>query len=195
MASIIRLAIFASGGGSNALKIIEHFKDHDNIKIALVVCNKSTAGVIKIAEDRQIPVQIIDKTMFTNELEFISIIRKFNIHNIVLAGFLWKIPSYLIKAFSNKIINIHPSLLPKYGGKGMYGHYVHEAVKANNEIESGITIHLVDEIYDNGKILFQAKCAVDPLDSAETIAANVLKLEHFHYPRVIEAWLSGDLKQ
>ncbi|HEX8278813.1 MAG TPA: formyltransferase family protein, partial [Segetibacter sp.] len=153
-----QIAIFASGAGSNAKKIIEHFKGNDSIVVKLIVCNKPGAGVIQIAADNNIDVLILERERFFKGDGYVEELHKWSIDFIVLAGFLWKIPETIIENFRNRIINIHPALLPKYGGKGMYGSKVHEAVIASGETESGITIHYVDEHYDNGDIIFQAKC-------------------------------------
>lgn len=184
------IAIFASGAGSNAKKIIEHLKNHPSLKIALVVCNKPQAGVLNIAGENNIPVLLIEKERFFRGNAYVDELKAQGINFIVLAGFLWKIPVALIKAFPQHIINIHPALLPKYGGKGMYGHFVHEAVIGNKETESGITIHYVDELYDHGQIIFQAKCGVLPTDSPDSLAERIHMLEHKHYPAVIETLLS-----
>jgi formyltetrahydrofolate-dependent phosphoribosylglycinamide formyltransferase len=183
---MIQMAIFASGAGSNAQQIIQHFRLHPRIKIALVVCNKPGAGVIEIAAKENIPVQMIEKEKFLQGDAYTPELLARHIDFIVLAGFLWKIPSKLIAAFSNKIINIHPALLPRYGGKGMYGHFVHEAVIAAGEKESGITVHYVDEWYDHGNIIFQATCSVDENESPASLAKKIHVLEHKNYPAVIE---------
>ena len=181
------IAIFASGAGSNAQKIIAHFSNKQNVgKIALIVCNKPEAGVIDIAQKNAIDTLMIEKATFFNSAIYINELKKRGINFIVLAGFLWKIPAALIRAYPNKIVNIHPALLPKYGGKGMYGNYVHQAVIAASEKESGITIHYVDELYDHGNIIFQATCAINDKDTAHSLAQKIHLLEHQHYPRVIE---------
>ncbi|WP_255153541.1 phosphoribosylglycinamide formyltransferase [Ferruginibacter sp. HRS2-29] len=180
------LAIFASGAGSNAQKIIEHLSGHTSIKVALVVCNKAGAGVIAIAEKAGIPVLIIEKEQFFRGNHYVDELRAYNTDWIVLAGFLWKVPVGLIAAFAGRIINIHPALLPKYGGKGMYGKHVHEAVRSANETETGITIHFVDEYYDHGKIILQEKCTVTPEDDADSIAQKVHALEHQYFPKAVE---------
>lgn len=185
----VNIAVFASGGGSNARKIMEHFRNSDAGRVALVVCNKKNAGVIGIAESFGIPVQLIDRELFYETEALLDLMRQYDIGFVALAGFLWLMPPYLVKAYPGKIVNIHPALLPKYGGKGMYGMHVHEAVKAAGEKESGPTIHFVNEHYDEGNIIFQASCPIDPSDSAETIAHKVLELEHQHYPTVLEALL------
>lgn len=184
------IAIFASGAGSNAQKIIDKFRNNDNIKISLIICNKEGAGVKKIAENENIPFVLINKDRFFKGDHYAPEFVAREIDLIVLAGFLWKVPVGLIKLFPEKIINIHPALLPKYGGKGMYGHFVHEAVIAAGEKESGITIHVVDEIYDHGKILFQAKCTVESNDTPDSLAQKIHQLEHEHYPAVVESLLA-----
>lgn len=180
------IAIFASGAGSNAQKIIDHF-NHGNRSagVVLIVSNNPSAGVLKIAEKENIPSLIIDRKKF-NEDGYQDDLHKYRIDLVVLAGFMWKVPAALIHSYPNKIINIHPALLPKYGGKNMYGNYVHEAVLNAGEKESGITIHYVDEIYDHGEIIFQAKCAVSQEDTFSTLAEKIHALEHENYPTVIE---------
>ena len=185
----MNIAIFASGAGSNANKIIDHFKSNTYINIALVVCNKPGAGVLNIAASNNIPTLLIEKEKFFRGNAYVDELKEAGIDFIVLAGFLWKIPSALIKAYHNKIINIHPALLPNYGGKGMYGSFVHNAVIAAKEKESGITIHFVDELYDHGSVIFQATCPILPGDTAETLAERIHALEHRHYPEVIEKLL------
>jgi len=180
------IAIFASGTGSNAKKIVEYFKNHDKVKVSLIVSNNEKAPVLEMARSNNIPVLVIDRNRFYNSEDILKKISIYHIDFIVLAGFLLLIPAYLIKEFPNRIVNIHPALLPKFGGKGMYGMNVHKAVKAANEKQSGITIHYVNENYDEGKILFQASCPITPQDSPETIAQKVLQLEHQHYSKVIE---------
>jgi phosphoribosylglycinamide formyltransferase-1 len=189
--SEVRIAIFASGTGTNAQKIIDRFRHSDEIKIALIVCNKPEAGVIKIAGKENIPVLLIEREKFFQGNAYVDELKEnrsdsYRIDFIVLAGFLWKLPVALLKAYPNKIINIHPALLPNYGGKGMYGSKVHEAVLANREKETGISIHYVDEIYDHGKIIFQAKCSVLENDTTDSLAQRIHALEHEHYPKVIE---------
>lgn len=186
-----RIAIFASGSGSNALKLIEYFTGHPTLEIGLMVCNKAGAGALTHAKNHQIPVLIIEKESFINGHHYLPQLLENNIGFIVLAGFLWKIPSALISAFPNKIINLHPALLPKYGGKGMYGQFVHEAVIKNGETESGITIHFVDEHYDHGAIIFQALCPVSAYDTPTTLAMRIQTLEHTHLPKVVEQVASG----
>ncbi len=183
------IAIFASGTGTNARKIIDHFKNHSDIKIALIVSNKPDAGVLKIAKEFQIPNLIIEKEKFFRGDAYLSELKSAQINFIVLAGFLWKIPSALIAAYPNKIINIHPALLPKYGGKGMYGHFVHEAVIQSKEKESGITIHYVDDKYDHGSIIFQTTCPVLINDTGDDLANRIHVLEHEHFAKIIEECL------
>ncbi len=182
---IINLAIFASGAGSNAQQLIDYFANAAHIKIALIVCNKPGAGVIHIANHHHIPVQLIEKEPFFNGDHYLPVLRQHNIHYIILAGFLWKIPAALVGVYPQKIVNIHPALLPKYGGKGMYGHHVHDAVISNREKESGITIHYVDELYDHGTMIFQATCPVTENDNAATLATKIHALEHRHFPAVV----------
>ncbi|MEO8770660.1 MAG: phosphoribosylglycinamide formyltransferase [Ferruginibacter sp.] len=187
----INLAIFASGAGTNAKKIIEHFKNDHHVKIELIVSNKSGAGVIQIAKDNNIDQVVINKDQLIYDSNFIRDLEKRKIDFIILAGFLLKIPPALIQSFPKKIINIHPALLPAYGGKGMYGMHVHETVIANKEKQSGISIHYVDEIYDHGEIIFQATCNIDPADTAEDLAKKIHLLEYTHYPAVIETVLKN----
>ncbi len=183
-----KIAIFASGNGTNAKKIIDHFKNSDVIKVSLIVCNNPNAGVLKIANEKNIPILLVEKNEFLDS-GYIKELNNYGIDFIVLAGFLWKLPVILIKAFQGKIINIHPALLPSYGGKGMYGNAVHEAVIRAGEKQSGITIHYVDEIYDNGEIIFQATCPVEENDTAESLAQKIHLLEHRYYPQEIEKLL------
>lgn len=180
------IAVFASGAGSNAQKIIDHFRGHPSIRIALIVCNKPGAGVLSIAEKEQIPYILIKKEQFFRGNAYVDELKAAGISFIVLAGFLWKVPEALITAYPSCIINIHPALLPKYGGKGMYGGFVHEAVIAASEQESGVTIHYVDGHYDNGDIIFQASCPVSPDDTPASLAQKIHQLEYKYYPQVIE---------
>lgn len=187
--SLHNIAIFASGAGSNAQKIISHFKSSKKIKIALLVCNNPSAGVLKIAAAANVPVLIIEKEVFLTT-GYLEELKERQINFIVLAGFLWKIPPVLIHAFHDKIINIHPALLPAYGGKGMYGNAVHAAVIDAREKESGITIHYVDEIYDHGKTIFQATCTIDENENSESLSEKIHELEHTFYAPQIEKLLS-----
>lgn len=180
------IAIFASGAGTNAANIIQYFSNKQTAAIVLIVCNNPVAGVLQIAAVYNIPSLILEKEKFFKGDAYIPELKKADIDFIVLAGFLWKIPSALINAYQNKIINIHPALLPKFGGKGMYGNFVHEAVLSAKEKLSGITIHFVDEVYDNGKIIFQTNCPVYENDTAETLAKRIHELEYKYFPQVIE---------
>ena len=188
-----RIAIFASGRGSNAKKIIEHFRANPDISVDLVISNKPKALVLEMAKEFQIETSVINRTSFYESEEIIETLNQKKIDLIVLAGFLWLIPPYLVQNFPNRIINIHPALLPKFGGKGMYGMNVHEAVKAAGEKESGITIHYVNEAYDEGGYIFKAACKIEESDSANEIAKKVLTLEHKYFPKVIEKLLSSNL--
>ncbi|HMN32474.1 MAG: phosphoribosylglycinamide formyltransferase [Chitinophagaceae bacterium] len=181
--------LFASGGGSNVKAILNYFHSNSNVHFPLILTNNPDAGVIEIAESFGIDVMVINKEILNDEI-FIDTIDSYSPALIVLAGFLWKIPSFMIAKYPHQIINIHPSLLPKYGGKGMYGHHVHEAVVNNYETESGITIHYVNEEYDEGAVILQRNVAVSPTDNAEQVAANVLKLEHEWYSKVIDTILT-----
>lgn len=187
----IKLAIFASGGGSNADKICTYFASNADISVELIASNRKAAGVFHIAEAHGIESQYLPKTFWEEPILILNLLLEREITHIVLAGFLLHIPTWLISAFPHRIINIHPSLLPKHGGKGMYGHHVHEAVKQAGELVSGITIHEVNEQYDEGKIVFQKKVELAAEDSAEEIARKVLKTEHAYYAPVIEAWVNG----
>lgn len=181
-----RIAIFASGAGSNAEKILEYFSHSEKIKVALIVCNKPEAGVLTIAKQHGVEALLIDKELFFRGDNYIPQLQAYKIDWIILAGFLWKIPLPLIASWRGHILNIHPALLPAYGGKGMYGSRVHQAVIEAGEKQSGITIHQVDEQYDHGDTVFQATCQVLPNDTAATLSNRIHALEHEHYPRVIE---------
>lgn len=181
-----RIAIFASGTGSNAQKILSHFKTSNKIDVALIVSNKTNAGVLNFAKEYSVPTLIIDREKFLKGDGYVPELQTAKIDWIILAGFLWKIPVSLLNHWEKRIINIHPALLPKYGGKGMYGEAVHRAVLAANEKESGITIHYVDEQYDHGATIFQATCSVLSTDLVENLAEKIHALEHLHYPVVIE---------
>lgn len=186
------LVLFASGQGSNAKAIIQYFKPNPNVRVNMIVCNNPKAGVIQMAESENIPILMVTRQSF-QETEFLEKLKAQKPELIVLAGFLWKIPEKIVTAFPQKIINLHPALLPKYGGKGMYGMHVHEAVKAAGEKESGITIHWVNEHYDEGAILMQAHCPVFSDDLPDNIASRIHQLEHFYLPRTIEFLLSPSL--
>ena len=192
-AAPVHIAIFASGAGSNARKIIEYFEAGGlaaaRIKVSLIVCNVPGAGVLEIAKEKGIPTLMINKAEFA-ATGYVESLHYAEIQFIVLAGFLWKVPEVLVRAYPKGIINIHPALLPKYGGKGMYGSRVHEAVIAAGEKESGITIHWVNENYDEGGIIYQAKCEVTLSDTPETLANKIHALEHAHFAPTIERLLS-----
>ncbi len=188
--SLKNIAIFASGAGTNAQKIIDHFKGSSLARVSLIVSNKAEAGIFKIAEREQIPAVLIDKEQFFRGDTYVKLLQENNIDLVVLAGFLWKVPVNIVQAFPGRIINIHPALLPKYGGKGMYGHFVHEAVLAAGDAESGITIHYVNEQYDDGGVILQERCAVSPGDTPETLAKKVQALEHRWFPLIVERLLS-----
>jgi formyltetrahydrofolate-dependent phosphoribosylglycinamide formyltransferase len=186
---LTKIAIFASGAGSNAQQIINYFRESTTAKVVLIVCNNPKAGVLNIALNEKIPVLLLEKNTFL-ETGYASQIKSYGADFIILAGFLWKIPFPLINAFQNKIINIHPALLPAFGGKGMYGSAVHSAVIAAREKESGITIHYVDEKYDHGKIIFQTKCNVNENETPESLAQKIHQLEHQYYPKIIDSILT-----
>lgn len=179
------LILFASGRGSNVQAVIDYFEGTGKASVALIVCNNPEAGVLAIADMHQIPVLMIDRKSF-KEPEFVAQLKQYEPSLLVLAGFLWKVPETVVQGFAGKIINIHPALLPKYGGKGMYGSHVHQAVVAAAEKESGITIHFVNEHYDEGATILQAHCSLIPEDSHETLALKIHQLEHYFFPRTID---------
>jgi phosphoribosylglycinamide formyltransferase-1 len=180
-----RIAIFASGSGSNAEKIADYFAASADVSIDLILSNNPDAGVIERARRYHIPVLLFDRTTFYKTDRITHLLQQQNIDLIVLAGFMWLMPGGLVQAFPNRIVNIHPALLPKFGGKGMYGHFVHEAIVMAHEAESGITIHFVNEHYDEGAPIFQARCPVALTDTPDDVARKVQELEHEHYPRVV----------
>lgn len=184
-----RIAIFASGSGSNAEKIADYFAGRTDVEISLILSNNPKAGVIDRARRLHIPVLLFDRTTFYQTDRITQFLSDQHIDLIVLAGFMWLVPAGLVAAFPDKIVNIHPALLPKYGGKGMYGHFVHEAVVAAGETESGITIHFVNNHYDEGAPVFQASCVVEPTDTPDDVARKVQVLEHEHFPRVVDELL------
>jgi phosphoribosylglycinamide formyltransferase-1 len=186
------IAIFASGTGTNAQKIIEYFEDSLEVNIRLVASNKPDAPVLTMAENYRVETLILKRSNFYKTNDLLRLLRDYHIDWIVLAGFLWLIPDYLVEAYQNRMVNIHPALLPKFGGKGMYGHHVHQAVKDAGEKETGITIHFVNQAYDEGQIVFQASTPVTPDDTPETIALKVRKLEHQHFPTVIEQLIKSN---
>ena len=180
----------ASGNGTNAEAIMKHFQNHSKISVGLLISHNPEAGAIARAKRFGVPTKVFSREQFREGGEILKCLTQYGATHVVLAGFLWLIPSYLIQAFPEKILNIHPSLLPRHGGKGMYGEKVHQAVKASGDIKTGITIHLVNEQFDDGKIIFQASCEVISEDTPETIAAKVHQLEYQHFPIVIEEWVS-----
>ena len=184
------IAIFASGKGSNTEAIIRHFKTHPSIRVMLVITNNPEAGVLKIAAANNIVSAIVSVRGLQDEKTMNALMDCFDINFIVLAGFLKMVPAFLLQRFPKKIINIHPALLPAHGGKGMYGARVHEAVIANKETKTGITIHFVNDKYDDGEVILQKEVALEPADNPETIAAKVHRLEHEWYPKTIEKLLS-----
>jgi phosphoribosylglycinamide formyltransferase-1 len=181
-----KIAIFCSGSGSNAQKIIEYFENREDIKIAVLMSNKADAYALERAKDANIPTWVFNRNDFYNTELVLEKLKAYEIDYIILAGFLWLIPENLVRNFPEKIINIHPALLPKFGGKGMFGMHVHNAVVANKESESGITIHFVNAHYDEGNVIFQTSCSLESTDTSEEVAKKVLSLEHTHFPRVIE---------
>ncbi|MCD8741856.1 phosphoribosylglycinamide formyltransferase [Mucilaginibacter roseus] len=181
-----RIAIFASGSGSNAQKIMEHFKRHNDAEVAIILTNNPQAYVLQRADNFEIPSHVFTRKEFYETDEVIRLLKNLNIDIIVLAGFLWLVPQSLLKAFPNKIINLHPALLPKYGGKGMYGDNVHKAILADGEDESGITIHFVNENFDEGEIIHQSRFKIEPDDTLEIVKFKGQQLEHHHFPRVVE---------
>jgi phosphoribosylglycinamide formyltransferase-1 len=185
-----KIVIFASGGGTNAENIISYFKANPNITVVSIFCNNAKAGVIKRAENHGVPLFLFSKVEMLHTTKVMDELHRLQPDLIVLAGFLLKIPEAIINTFQDKIINIHPALLPKYGGKGMYGMNVHKAVVQHQEAESGITIHYINQHYDEGAIIFQAKCQVAPTDTAEDVASKIHDLEMQHFPKVIERLLN-----
>lgn len=186
-----RIAIFASGGGSNADKICAYFETHPDINVELIVSNKAEAGVLKVADRHGIESVYISKKYWQHPEIILPVLETSEITHIVLAGFLSLIPDWLIKAYKCRIINIHPALLPNYGGKGMYGHHVHEAVKKSGDLISGITIHEVNEHYDEGKVIFRKEVELEAMDTPEEIARKVLQVEHMYFAQVIEGWINS----
>ncbi len=184
-----RIAIFASGSGSNAQKIMEHFKKHIDAEVVIVLTNNPEAYVLQRADNFEIPSHIFDKHEFYKTNNVVNLLKNLQIDLIVLAGFMWLIPQNLLKGFPNKIINIHPALLPKYGGKGMYGDRVHQAILNAHEEESGITIHFIDEHFDEGEIIHQSRFRIEPTDDLEMVKFKGQQLEHLHYPKVVEQLL------
>lgn len=186
-----RIALFASGNGTNVQRIAEYFQNHSSIEIAAVYCNKPEAFVLTRAKDLGIPSRVFSRDELQDG-EVLAMLVADHVDWIILAGFLWKVPDQLIEAYPGRIINVHPALLPAYGGKGMYGHHVHEAVIKNKEMESGITIHLVDEVYDHGEHLFQVRVALDTDETPESLAEKIHVLEQKYFPEIIEKTILAD---
>lgn len=185
-----RIAILASGAGSNADNILNHFKHSNEVSVVLIASNKPGAGVLEVAKRHGVATYILTKENFKEGSDFADDLSSLGVDMVVLAGFLWKVPPAFVQAFHHRIINVHPSLLPKFGGKGMFGHHVHEAVHAAGESESGITIHYVNEHYDEGAIIAQFKTALNPQDAASDIERKVRALELAHFPEVIQEVLT-----
>lgn len=185
-----KLAIFASGSGTNAQNIITYFSSKSSAKVELIISNKPDAYVLERAKNLHVASIVLSKEELMSD-KILQILKEHQIDFIILAGYLLKIPAILIHNYNGSILNIHPALLPKFGGKGMYGHHVHQAVVASGEKETGITIHLVDEVYDNGRILFQATCPVTPTDTPDSVAAKIHELEQTHFPREIDRYASS----
>ncbi len=186
-----RLAVFASGSGTNAENLIEHFNKSFDKQVVLVLSNNPGAYVIRRAVRLGVPARVFSREDL-KEGRVLALLREYSVDFVVLAGFLWLVPPDIIGAYRNRIVNIHPALLPGYGGKGMYGHHVHEAVLASGDKESGITIHYVNEKYDSGDIIFQARCPVMPDDTPESLQERVHALEYEHFPRVVEMLLDRE---
>jgi phosphoribosylglycinamide formyltransferase-1 len=183
------IAIFASGSGTNAENLIRFFRTSQIGRVSLVLSNRKDAGVIDRAQSLEVETIVFNREQFYQSEDVLSLLFERNIDFVVLAGFLWLVPDYLLKSFENKMINIHPALLPRYGGKGMFGHHVHAAVIENRESESGITIHYVNKEYDHGHIVFQARCEVKSDDTPETLASRIHQLEYQHFPVVVDKLL------
>lgn len=190
-----RLAIFASGTGSNARVFVDYFDNHPRVEVSLIVSNKADAPVLEMARQRNIDTLLLQRSAFYGSEDLLDELHHRNISFIVLAGFLWLVPAYLVKAFAGRMVNIHPALLPAYGGKGMYGMHVHTAVKAAAEKETGITIHWVNEHYDEGDVIFQKSCPLEDSDQPADIARKVLQLEHQYYTAVVEQLLVNNFVQ
>lgn len=184
-----RIAIFASGSGTNAEEIFKYFQHHPEIEIVLLLSNNPEAYALVRAQNYGTDSKAFNRAQFKESGDVLKWLNEKQVTHIVLAGFLWLIPEYLIQAFPERIVNIHPALLPDFGGKGMYGMKVHEAVKSSNRKKTGITIHLVNEKYDDGKVLAQESCDLQDEDTPDDIANKVHQLEYLHYPRVIEKWI------
>lgn len=179
------ITILASGTGSNAREILRYLKNKPDVNVGLIVSNRSDAGVLDVAAEHHVPSVVLSKAELNDPNYLLPLLQEYNTDLIVLAGFLLLIPAYLTKAYPDKIVNIHPALLPKFGGKGMYGKHVHQAVKDAKETETGITIHYVNEHYDEGRIIFQANTAITENDTPDDIAQKVHQLEHRHFPEIV----------
>ncbi len=188
-----RIAIFASGSGSNCENLIRYFEDSDMVKCALVVSNKADAYVLERAKRLGVPTAIMPKALLNDADAMMPLMREYDIDFIVLAGFLPLVPNFLLDAFPRRIVNLHPALLPKYGGKGMWGHHVHEAVKAAGETETGMTVHWVTPVCDGGDIIAQYKCEIAPSDSVDDIAEKEHQLEMRYFPEVVERIIREEL--
>ena len=186
-----RIVIFASGSGSNAENLIKFFQNSDSTSVVQVLTNNQHAKVLDRCKRLNVSAFSFNRTAFTKTDDVLNLLKVTNPDLIVLAGFLWKFPEHILEAFPEKVINVHPALLPKYGGKGMYGMHVHDAVVANKETETGITIHYVNENYDEGAIIFQTSCPVEPTDTAKDVANKIHKLEMEHLPKVVEQLING----
>jgi phosphoribosylglycinamide formyltransferase-1 len=188
-----KVALFASGSGTNVENIVNYFNNSSEIEISIILSNNSEAFVLERAKKFNIPTFVFNRTQLNNSNDVIDVLNNYDVDYIVLAGFLWLIPNNLIKKFPKRIINIHPALLPKYGGKGMYGDNVHKSVVENNETESGITIHFVNEEYDKGDIIFQSKCKVLSTDTAKDVAKKIHTLEYKYFPEIIEKLIKDNI--
>ncbi len=189
--AICNMALFASGNGTNVQRICEYFRGHPSIHPAVVICNNPEAYVLERAERLSVPAVMASPAQIKDPGFMLPVLRRYSITHIVLAGFLCRIPAYLVESYDGRIVNIHPALLPKFGGKGMYGMHVHEAVVKAQECRSGITIHLVDSQYDHGTTLFQASFPMEPDETAGTVASKVHALEQAYFPLAIEKWITG----
>lgn len=185
------VAIFVSGSGTNCENIIRYFKDSEEVKISLVLSNKADAYALVRAKNLNVPTAIMNKNDFNDREKMMTLMKEYEIEFIVLAGFLLIVPDFLIEAYDRRMINIHPALLPKYGGKGMWGHHVHEAIKAAGETETGMTVHWVSDVCDGGEIIAQFSTPLSPDDTPEYIAHKEHLLEMEHFPRVIEEIISN----
>lgn len=184
-----KIAVFASGQGTNFQQMVYDFKNHSSIKIAVLVSDRPNCGAVKFAQSQKIPVILLSKRVLSQTNWLQTALADFDVNWLVLAGFLLQIPAYIVDNYKSRIINLHPSLLPKYGGKGMYGNYVHQAVLANQESKSGITIHLVNEAYDDGPIIAQFELNLDPDETVERLQQKINKLELSHYPHVVAQYI------